>query len=42
MIDCANDYGNEHVIGEALQELFAEGVVKRYFNMVFHMIKRGK
>ena len=29
MIDCANDYGNEHVIGEALQELFAEGVVKR-------------
>jgi len=29
MIDCANDYDNEHVIGEALKELFAEGVVKR-------------
>ena len=29
MIDCANDYDNEHVIGEALQELFAAGVVKR-------------
>merc|ERR1711936_785693 len=29
MIDCANDYDNEHVIGEALQELFKEGVVKR-------------
>ena len=28
-IDCANDYDNEHVIGEALQELFKEGVVKR-------------
>jgi len=28
-IDCANDYDNEHVIGEALQELYAEGVVKR-------------
>jgi len=29
MIDCANDYDNEHVIGEALQELFAAGTVKR-------------
>merc|ERR1711915_1029956 len=29
LIDCANDYDNEHVIGEALQELFKEGVVKR-------------
>ena len=29
MIDCANDYDNEHVIGEALAELFAAGVVKR-------------
>ena len=29
LIDCANDYDNEHVIGEALQELFAAGVVKR-------------
>ncbi len=29
MIDCANDYDNEHVIGEALKELFAEGVVSR-------------
>merc|ERR1719481_294588 len=29
MIDCANDYDNEHVIGEALQELFKAGVVKR-------------
>lgn len=29
LIDCANDYDNEHIIGEALQELFAEGVVKR-------------
>jgi len=28
-IDCANDYDNEHVIGDALKELFAEGVVKR-------------
>ena len=28
-LDCANDYDNEHVIGEALQELFKEGVVKR-------------
>lgn len=28
-IDCANDYDNEHVIGEALQELFTEGVVTR-------------
>ena len=29
MLDCANDYDNEHVIGEALKELFAAGVVKR-------------
>ena len=29
MLDCANDYDNEHVVGEALKELFAEGVVKR-------------
>merc|ERR1711981_490568 len=29
LMDCANDYDNEHVIGEALQELFAEGVVQR-------------
>jgi len=28
-IDCANDYDNEHTIGEALEELYAEGVVKR-------------
>ena len=28
-LDCANDYDNEHVIGEALQELFREGVVTR-------------
>jgi len=28
-LDCANDYDNEHVIGEALQELYAEGIVKR-------------
>ena len=28
-IDCANDYDNEHVIGEALQQLFKEGVVQR-------------
>ena len=28
-IDCANDYDNEDVIGEALQELFDEGVCKR-------------
>ncbi len=32
MIDCANDYSNEHVIGEALQELYAEGVCKRYYD----------
>ena len=30
MIDCANDYDNEHVIGEAFSELFKEGVVTRY------------
>ena len=30
MIDCANDYDNEHVIGDAFQELFKEGVVVRY------------
>ena len=29
LIDCANDYNNEHIIGEALQELFKEGNVKR-------------
>ena len=29
LIDTANDYGNEHMIGEALQELFRRGVVKR-------------
>merc|ERR1712088_767832 len=29
MIDCANDYDNEHVIGDAFQELFKEGVVVR-------------
>jgi diketogulonate reductase-like aldo/keto reductase len=29
LIDTANDYGNEHMIGEALQELFSRGVVKR-------------
>ena len=29
-IDCANDYDNEDVIGEALQELFDEGVCKRW------------
>ena len=28
-IDCANDYDNEHEIGQALQELFSEGVVTR-------------
>ena len=28
-LDTANDYDNEHIIGEALQELFAQGVVKR-------------
>ena len=28
-IDCANDYDNEHVIGEALKELFEEGEIKR-------------
>ena len=28
-IDTANDYCNEDKIGEALQELFKEGVVKR-------------
>merc|ERR1719510_57326 len=28
-LDTANDYDNEHFIGDALEELFAEGVVKR-------------
>jgi hypothetical protein len=28
-IDCAAGYGNEKEVGEALQELFARGVVKR-------------
>jgi len=28
-IDCANDYDNEHIIGEALKELFEEGVINR-------------
>ena len=36
MIDCANDYDNEHVIGEAFCELFKEGVVTRYKNVPFH------
>ena len=34
MIDCANDYDNEHVIGEAFQELFKEGVVVRYYEII--------
>ena len=29
MVDCANDYDNEHVIGEVLKKMFAEGVVTR-------------
>lgn len=29
LIDCANDYDNEHVIGEALEELFNEGICTR-------------
>ena len=29
MLDCANDYDNEHVVGEALRELFAAGIVAR-------------
>merc|ERR1711963_812580 len=28
-LDTANDYDNEHFIGDALEELFKEGVVKR-------------
>ena len=28
-IDCANDYDNEHVVGEALKGMFEAGVVKR-------------
>ena len=29
LIDCANDYDNEHAVGEALQELLEAGEVKR-------------
>ncbi len=29
LIDCANDYDNEHAVGEALQELLSAGEVKR-------------
>jgi alcohol dehydrogenase (NADP+) len=29
LIDCAAGYGNQAEIGEALQEIFAEGMVKR-------------
>ena len=29
MIDCANDYGNEHVIGEALHGLFEDNIITR-------------
>jgi diketogulonate reductase-like aldo/keto reductase len=29
MLDCANDYDNEHTVGQALKELFADGVVVR-------------
>eukprot|EP00095_Tigriopus_kingsejongensis_P011382 maker-scaffold68_size422247-snap-gene-0.14 protein:Tk11382 transcript:maker-scaffold68_size422247-snap-gene-0.14-mRNA-1 annotation:"unnamed protein product" len=29
LIDCANDYNNEHVIGEALKELLEAGTIKR-------------
>ena len=28
-LDTANDYDNEHVIGDALEELFKDEVVKR-------------
>jgi diketogulonate reductase-like aldo/keto reductase len=28
-VDCAAIYGNEHEVGEAFEELFAEGVVAR-------------
>ena len=37
-IDCANDYDNEHTIGEALKELYAEGVVKRFIIYVLLFI----
>lgn len=29
MIDCANDYDNEHVVGEAIKEMLNAGVVTR-------------
>ena len=39
MIDCANDYDNEHVIGEAFCELFKEGVVTRYKKCTFFIMR---
>ena len=41
MIDCANDYANEHVIGEALEEIFSEGIVTRYYYQPSNYLHKG-
>ena len=40
MLDCANDYDNEHVVGEALRELFAAGIVTR--EDLFIQVREGE
>ena len=36
-IDTANDYDNEHIVGEALTQLFSEGTVKRQELVVLYL-----